>query len=208
MTIENIIFKISRTCFLAVLAVILIVLAVGECVYLLDIRNKDGVTSSNLSLPDTLSVAAEGANQESEVLGIKAEVTGADARPLIIKKYLEKYHSPLAPYAQQIFDLSELYGYEYYWIVAIAQQESNLCKKIPENSYNCWGYGIHAKGTLRFESYDLALKSYAEYLKVAYFDKGLNTPELIMKKYCPHSDGSWARGVQQFIDEMESGKFL
>ena len=208
MTIENIIFKISRTCFLAVLAVVLIVLAVGECVYLLDIRNKDGVTSSNLSLPDTLSVAAEGANQESEVLGIKAEVTGADARPLIIKKYLEKYHSPLAPYAQQIFDLSELYGYEYYWIVAIAQQESNLCKKIPENSYNCWGYGIHAKGTLRFESYDLALKSYAEYLKVAYFDKGLNTPELIMKKYCPHSDGSWARGVQQFIDEMESGKFL
>lgn len=193
---------------MAVLAVILIVLAVGECVYLLDIRNKDGVTSSNLSLPDTLSVAAEGANQESEVLGIKAEVTGADARPLIIKKYLEKYHSPLAPYAQQIFDLSELYGYEYYWIVAIAQQESNLCKKIPENSYNCWGYGIHAKGTLRFESYDLALKSYAEYLKVAYFDKGLNTPELIMKKYCPHSDGSWARGVQQFIDEMESGKFL
>lgn len=208
MTIENIIFKISRTCFLAVLAVVLIVLAVGECVYLLDIRNKDGVTSSNLSLPDILSVAAEGASQESEVLGIKAEVTGADARPLIIKKYLEKYHSPLAPYAQQIFDLSELYGYEYYWIVAIAQQESNLCKKIPENSYNCWGYGIHAKGTLRFESYDLALKSYAEYLKVAYFDKGLNTPELIMKKYCPHSDGSWARGVQQFIDEMESGKFL
>lgn len=195
-------------CFLAILAVVLVVLAVGECVYLLDTKENGKGTVSNLSMPETLAVASEGAIQEGEVLGIKAEVTGADARPLIIKKYLEKYHSPLAPYAQQIFDLSELYGYEYYWIVAIAQQESNLCKKIPEDSHNCWGYGIHAKGTLKFENYDLALKSYAEYLKRAYFDKGLNTPELIMKKYCPHSDGSWARGVQQFIDEMENGKFL
>lgn len=208
MAIENIIFKISRTCFLAILAVVLVVLAVGECVYLMDVKSSNGVTTSNLSLPETLAVASEGTSQEGEVLGIKAEVTGADARPLIIKKYLEKYHSPLAPYAQQIFDLSELYGYEYYWIVAIAQQESNLCKKIPEDSHNCWGYGIHAKGTLKFENYDLALKSYAEYLKRVYFDKGLNTPELIMKKYCPHSNGSWARGVRQFIDEMENGKFL
>jgi len=129
-----------------------------------------------------------------------------DARPLLIKKYLEKYHSPLIPYSDLILKLSQIYGFDYYWIVAIAQQESNLCKKIPENSYNCWGYGIHKNGTLKFDSYDLALKSYAEYLKREYFDKGLNTPELIMKKYCPHSDGSWARGVQQFIDELEEGR--
>ena len=91
--------------------------------------------------------------------------------------------------------------------MAIAQQESNLCKKIPDDSHNCWGYGINSSGTLRFDNYDLALKSYAAYLKTEYFDKGLNTTELIMKKYCPHSNGSWARGVQQFIDEMENGDF-
>ena len=51
------------------------------------------------------------------------------------------------------------------------------------------------------------MKSFAEYLKREYFDKGLNTPELIMKKYCPNSNGSWALGVQQFIDEMEGGDF-
>jgi len=127
---------------------------------------------------------------------------------LLVEKYLAKYKSPLLPYANKIVELSELYGYDYYWIVAIAQQESNLCKKIPEDSHNCWGYGIHSQGTLKFENYDLALESFAAYLKKQYFDKGLNTPELIMKKYCPHSDGSWATGVQQFIDELESGKKL
>jgi hypothetical protein len=152
----------------------------------------------------TLAAKATGDETYGEII---SEVTESDARPVIIERYLAKYKSPLLPYAKQIFELSETYGFEYYWIVAIAQQESNLCKKIPEGSHNCWGYGIHKRGTLGFENYDLALRSYAEYLKTQYFDKGLNTPELIMKKYCPSSDGSWARGVQQFIDEMESGNF-
>ncbi len=129
--------------------------------------------------------AVEAENKSSTVI-----VTD-DARPLIIRKYLEKYKSPLVPYSDLIFELSQTYGYDYRWIVAIAQQESNLCKKIPENSHNCWGYGIHKNGTLRFESYELALKVMLRYLKRVYFDKGLDTPELIMKKYCPSSNGSW-----------------
>lgn len=145
--------------------------------------------------------------EENNNTKINSEIVVNDARPLIIERYLTKYKSPLVPYSRLIFDLSQTYGFDYYWMVAIAQQESNLCKKIPDNSFNCWGYGIHKKGTLRFENYELALKSYAQYLKTQYFDKGLNTPELIMKKYCPSSNGSWAHGVQQFIDEMESGKF-
>ena len=144
---------------------------------------------------------------EEQKNSVSDVIESGDARPLLIKKYLEKYKSPLAPYSDLIFKLSEAYGFEYYWIVAIAQQESNLCKKIPEGSHNCWGYGIHKRGTLAFESYELSLKSYAEYLKREYFDKGLNTPELIMSKYCPSSNGSWARGVNQFIKEMEEGKF-
>lgn len=141
---------------------------------------------------------------ESEKIEIVNDVVAEDARPLIIERFLKKYKSPLLPHSKLIFELSQTYGFDYYWILAIGMQESGLCKNIPENSFNCWGYGIHKKGTLRFENYELALKSYAEYLKRQYFDKGLNTPELIMKKYCPYSDGSWARGVQHFIDEMES----
>lgn len=134
-----------------------------------------------------------------------ARVVTDDSRPILIKRYLEKYKSPLVPYTDLIIEISNTYNFDYRWIVAIAQQESNLCKKIPENSFNCWGYGIHSKGTLRFENYELAIKSFGEYLNREYLKKGLNTPELIMKKYCPSSNGSWAAGVNQFIREIEEG---
>ena len=201
---EKIIIKTGRLFFWGILGVLLVVIAVGECIYLMDFGGKNEFIYTNLSNNKSLTVAAE-SNETEDSGEIRSQIIKADARPVIIERYLAKYKSPLLPYAKQIFEISETYGFDYYWIVAIAQQESNLCKKIPEDSHNCWGYGIHKNGTLKFESYDLALKSYAEYLKREYFDKGLNTPELIMKKYCPHSDGSWARGVQQFIDEMEKG---
>jgi len=202
---EKVIVKIGRLFFWGILGGLLVAIAVGECIYLMDSIGKNEFIYSNLSSSKSLTVAAESNDVENSG-EIKSQIIKADARPVIIEKYLAKYKSPLLPYARQIFEISETYGFDYYWIVAIAQQESNLCKKIPEDSYNCWGYGIHKNGTLKFESYDLALKSFAEYLKREYFDKGLNTPELMMKKYCPHSDGSWARGVQQFIDELEEGR--
>lgn len=203
---ENTVVKFGKLCFWSILAVLLVGLVAGECVYLMDYKGDKSILKKNLSNGKMLTVAAEAANNDS--FGeIKGEATGLDARQLIIEGYLARYKSPLLPYAKQILELSDTYGFDYYWIVAIAQQESNLCKKIPEGSNNCWGYGIHKRGTLTFENYDLALRSYAAYLKTQYFDKGLNTPELIMKKYCPSSNGSWAKGVQQFIDEMESGNF-
>jgi hypothetical protein len=203
---EMIINKIGRVFFCSVLGVLFVGLIVGEFVYLLGYGDKENTVDKSLANGKLLTIAANAI--ENDAFGeIRGQITESDARPVIIERYLAKYKSPLLPYAQQIFELSEPYGFDYYWIVAIAQQESNLCKKIPEGSNNCWGYGIHKRGTLTFENYDLALRSYAEYLKTQYFDKGLNTPELIMKKYCPSSNGSWARGVQQFIDEMESGNF-
>lgn len=138
---------------------------------------------------------------------IKTTIGGEDGRLILIENYLRKFKSPLLPYSRLILSLSDEYGVDYRLVVAIGQQESNLCKKIPENSYNCWGYGIHSKGTLRFESYEEALRSYVKYLREKYFDKGYDTVEKIMSKYCPHSNGSWAYGVNQFMAEIESGKY-
>ena len=162
------------------------------------------VAVSDLSSNVQLAVASK---IDESVKSVGGEVVGEDARPILIEKYLRRYNSPLAPYANLIFDMSETYGYSYYWIVAIAQQESNLCKKVPEESHNCWGYGINSAGTLKFENYEIAIRSFAEYLKREYFDKGYDTPEKIMQKYCPHSNGSWAFGVNQFIQELSTGNF-
>lgn len=202
--IEKQLSVFKRLLLLPVFLVLTFVIGLGEVVYLSRTGDKQIVFGVDKKDDVIVGIANE---NETKDFYINATATGADARPMLIKKYLEKYKSPLAPYSDLIFELSETYGYEYYWIVAIAQQESNLCKKIPENSHNCWGYGIHKNGTLKFDNYEIALKSYAEYLKRQYFDKGLNTPELIMKKYCPGSNGSWAIGVRQFIEELKNGSF-
>lgn len=176
----------------------------GEIVYLNN-QNVSKILGVSIVGPVDLIIGDMGDGDNN--IKVKGKIEGDDARPITIRKYLEKYNSPLIPYSDLIFEVSQTYGFDYYWIVAIAQQESNLCKKAPEDSHNCWGYGIHKRGTLKFDNYELAIKSFAEYLKEEYFDKGLNTPELMMTKYCPSSNGSWAFGVQQFIDEMENGTF-
>ncbi|MBI2007594.1 MAG: hypothetical protein HYS83_02785 [Candidatus Blackburnbacteria bacterium] len=134
---------------------------------------------------------------------VAGAATTADARLEIVKQYLENYKSPLAPHAQDILDTSEKYGLDFRLLVAIAQQESNLCKKIPENSYNCWGWGVHSRGTLRFTNYKEAMEAVAKGIREEYIDKGYTTPEEIMAKYTPLSPGTWALGVRQFLEEME-----
>ncbi len=138
---------------------------------------------------------------------LKSSIVAGDARPLIIKNYLEYYRSPLFLHSDYIFEVSQQVGMDYRLLVAIAQQESNLCKKIPENSYNCWGWGIHSRGTLKFASYEEAIKVVAEGIKEKYINKGLETPQEIMAKYTPLSNGSWAVGVSQFMEEMEDGSY-
>ena len=134
---------------------------------------------------------------------IDSTLKTADARPLIIKNYLNKYKSELEPYSQLIVDVSDKYSLDYRLLVAIAQQESNLCKRIPAYSYNCWGLGIYGDKVTRFNSYPQALDKVAKTLKKEYFDKGLTTPEAIMAKYTPPSQGSWAAGVSSFLSELE-----
>jgi hypothetical protein len=200
---EKPLLSFKRLLLLPVFLVLTLSVGLGELIFL----SKVSDSKTMLSINNGKVMVEAASDNEFKEISVETTAVGADARPLLIKKYLEKYKSPLAPYSDLIFQISEDYGFEYYWIVAIAQQESNLCKKAPEGTYNCWGYGIHKKGTLGFDSYEVAIKSYAEYLKREYFDKGLNTPELMMKKYCPGSNGSWAAGVNQFIEELKSGDF-
>jgi hypothetical protein len=166
----------------------------------------EGQFSSLLKAPVLESRSKFEALETTSAL-LKSNIVVGDARPLIIQRYLDYYQSPLAPYSEYIFEISQQTGIDYRLLVAIAQQESNLCKKIPEDSYNCWGWGIHSRGTLRFSSYPEAIKTVAEGIKENYISKGLETAEEIMSKYTPLSNGSWAVGVNQFMEEMESDSY-
>ncbi len=134
----------------------------------------------------------------------KTSIKIDDARPEIVRQYLAKYNSPLEPLAQLIVDLSDQHDFDYRWMVAIAQQESNLCKRIPPDSHNCWGWGIYGDKVTRFDSFEEALRRIAPQF-VTIFLKGDHTrePMEVMKTYTPPSTGSWANGVSTFFRHLE-----
>jgi hypothetical protein len=134
---------------------------------------------------------------------ISGQINSADARPELIRQYLDYWNSPLVPYSNLIVETADKYQLDFRLITAIAQQESNLCKIIPPGSNNCWGWGIHEKGTLGFSSYSEGVEEVSRGLREEYLNRGYSTIEEIMGKYTPLSKGSWAEGVNKFMSEME-----
>lgn len=138
------------------------------------------------------------------VLGtFTTEINTGDGRSANLKNFFRKYNSVLYPYADLIVSVSDKYQFDYRLLPAIAMQESNLCKYIPENSYNCWGWGIYGTTVTRFSSYEEAIETVAKGIKDHYIDNGLVTASAIMEKYTPSSNGSWAHGVNTFLKMLE-----
>lgn len=131
------------------------------------------------------------------------EITTADARVANLKAFFRKYGSPLYDEAELIVNISDTYHFDYRLLPAIAMQESNLCKYIPEDSHNCWGWGIYGSTITKFDSYADAIETVAKGIKKNYIDKGLVTASKIMEKYTPSSNGSWANGVNTFLKALE-----
>lgn len=145
-------------------------------------------------------------SQAASTSSVSTSAIASDARGLIIRNYLLSYDSPLEPNWQDIVTIADKYQIDPNLLVAIAQQESNLCKRIPPGSHNCWGFGIYGDQIIRFDSYPEALDRVAATLKSDYIDAGLDTPEKIMARYTPPSleiGGPWAIGVKSFMEELQ-----
>ncbi len=131
------------------------------------------------------------------------EITQEDARVEIVRQFFAKYKSPLEPFAQDVVSNADLYGLDFRLIPAIAMQESNLCLKAPEDSNNCWGFGIYGKHVRTFSSYSEGIAQVTKTLATVYKKNGLEKPEEIMTKYTPSSNGSWAFGVNHFMNQLQ-----
>ena len=136
--------------------------------------------------------------------GVSGSVIGDDARVLILQKYLNQNTSPLAPYADLLVETADYYHLDWKLLPAIAQKESGLCRVIPEGSHNCWGWGIHSKGTLMFDDYHEAITTVAQGLKEKYIDEGFTTPNKIMQKYAHPDSTTWADGVSMYMEQIHS----
>lgn len=144
------------------------------------------------------------ASLPAQLPAVSGEIGVDDARTEIVRQYLKSYNSPLLPFVNELIQAADKYNLDYRLLPAIAQQESNLCKIIPPESYNCWGWGIHSAGSLGFDSFNEGIETVAKGLKQNYIDKGYITVTEIMSKYNPISPGgAWGKGVEQFMSAME-----
>ena len=145
------------------------------------------------------------ASLPSDRPSVSGQVLGTDARTEMLRQYLHEYDSPLEPYAGHFVEMADKYDLDYRLLVAIARKESSLGKRIPSSDCNNgWGWGVHSKGTLCFDSWEEGIETVAKGLKENYTSRGLVTPEEIMSMWVPHSPGGeWAIHVNHFMQEME-----
>lgn len=172
--------------------------------------------SGNFSNSAVLGDSSFSSPQPNKIFAFSGEESGviaqtiksSDSTPIVIERYLKRYGSPMFPHSEAILSAAFRYDVSPQLIVAIAQQESNLGKKSPENCYNAWGWAIHERGTKCFESWDEAIETVTRGIAENYCAKGYcDDPCEMMKKYTPKSNGSWCAGVNQFLREMETGDF-
>lgn len=135
---------------------------------------------------------------------MSSDLGTADARPVIVDNFLAKNHSPMEGMGSAFVFEADRYGIDWKLLPAIAFQESSLGKTIPKGSYNPFGWAVYTgnKKGARFTSWQDAIEKVAAGIKERYISKGLTTPEAIMTRYTPGSDGSWAYAIHFAMDEM------
>lgn len=139
-------------------------------------------------------------------LQISESINYGDARSLIIEEFFNSQNSPLAAFSANFIAVADFYQLDFRLLPAISMQESNGGKKIPEDTFNPFGYGIYGSKKVHFEGWSDAIETVGKALREDYLDEGLHTPEQIMTKYTPPSlakGGTWAIGVNQFMDELK-----
>lgn len=131
-----------------------------------------------------------------------SSIGSSDSRSASLNQLMETYNCPLTGFGDKFVSEAEKNGIPYWFVAAISFQESNCGRKVPDDSYNAWGYGIYGGNVHRFDSWEDGISTVSSALKKYYFDQGLNEPCEIMKKYTPPSNGSWCEGVEFFKDKI------
>jgi len=140
--------------------------------------------------------------RSSSTSQVSGEVGIADSRVDRLTSFFRNYNSPLANYSQEIVQAADENNFDFRYLPAIAAQESQWCKKIPANSYNCWGYGITSKKTIRFSSYSEAINTVSKALGKYYISRGLTNLEEIGHNWNPANNNDWLEKVNYFLKQI------
>jgi len=127
-----------------------------------------------------------------------------DQRVVALENFLNKYNSPLEPYAKEFIKAADYYEIDWRLIPSITGIESTFGKYIPYNSYNAYGWN---GGDYQFKSWPDSIWHVAEVLKTKYYDRGAKKIPQIARIYAPPSV-IWVGAVTHFTTEIEQASNL
>ncbi|RJQ36987.1 hypothetical protein C4559_04660 [Candidatus Microgenomates bacterium] len=161
---------------------------------------------SFLVFPQTIFAASMSAAPKiagnSANIEIKSNPIADDNREKILKKFLEKYNSPLKPVAKTFIAEADKNKLDWRLVAAISGVESTFGKEIPYNSYNAWGWGIYGDNMIRFSSFDEGITVISKGLRDRYIDSwGAKDVYQIGRYYA--ASPTWAQRVDYFMQKME-----
>ncbi len=153
-------------------------------------------------LKPQIAEAEQKAAGSSATLSDSVVQTESDNRANILQRFLEQYHSPLAPFADTFIIEADKNQLDWKLLPAIAGVESYFGEQIPANSYNGWGWGVYGNNVHRFTSWDDAIKTIGDGIRTDYMNKwGAKDVFGIGRSYA--ADPSWAYKVNHFMDEID-----
>jgi len=173
----------------------------GNIVSGTDVQNID---SSN-TLLSLLNVTTNIAEQTG---AISFKTIAGDARPFLLKKFLERHKSPMAPYAEILVAEADKNGFDYRLTTAIAMCESNAGRRMPsKDSYNAFGISVYSGRNYgaRFRDWEHAIVWVSDYIRVRYYNQGIVELTDIGQRWAPPSvekGNSWANCVSTFMNKI------
>ncbi len=177
---------------------IFLLVNIGLLSYITFQKNQNKIEALFGKQQPTVSYAALPTN----VTAISGEVNSVDARIEKLREFFASYNSVLANYSEIFVASADKNNLDYRLLAAISMQESQGCKKIPNNSFNCFGYGVTKHKTLTFDSYPQAIETVSSAMGKYYINQGLNTPDKIGQRWNPTNNNEWIDKVNYFINEI------
>jgi hypothetical protein len=147
-----------------------------------------------LAAPKTMAQYAQAPKKSVELA-----LPDTDLRVKALRAILEKYNSPLVPFARDYIEIADKYNIDWKLLPAIAGLESSFGNAQLSGSYNSYGWG---GGHIYFESVPDGINTVLYALKTKYFSRGADTVESIAPIYS--ESPTWAPRVRRFMGEIDS----
>ena len=145
--------------------------------------------------------AVDNSSGSSAALLKLTSIKSTDNRVKILSEFLDKYSSPLSPYASDFVKSADDFDLDWKLVAAISGVESTFGQQIPYNSYNGWGWGIYGDNIIRFSSWENGIETVSRGLRENYLNKWGATDVYEIGRFYAASP-TWASKVDYFMQKI------